>query len=562
MCYKTLKKPYMKQIVVLALLIPLFLYSCKQDNNDKNSSQPPMAFRSVSFQITPDSNMIARAAQLGFNNMCIHTEGSTLAGLKRIRDIEEEKGYFEYAKSLGMTVAVWMREISDYKGDPADITIKNESFWNDIKKKYKFYFTEMVPEVDYIFFTVVESQINLADSDILVKMVKTVNDLCKEHGKKLILRTFIHDVSELQPIKESMEKMPDDIIIMTKNVEQDWRMRGPGHQLLGETGNKEQYVEICATNEYFRWTYVANCYTDNYFERYQRWIDKGISGIDIRVSRHPREGAWWDPMKFRHVVYAEPNEVLLWTLGYVASGKSGDIDEPWDDFCNFYFGEETAGTMENILRPQGEMIAEAQNVGVEPFGMRRIHIPGEWTMNGEHCKCGDTIAIAYDDDEDMLYRNPFHQKQNVHRWHPEYKKQYHKIRKGHPSVIKTKSAACEKQIAISDSLLNIYYTLEGNMDDKTYEYYRFKLEENNWYLKVMTHWILAWLKALYFEDADKDKLHDEIAAHFNALMELNKETDESLKMNWYGKNIDINRGEYLDIPGYIKMFSKYWQLNN
>jgi len=555
------------------LIINILLFTgCNSHQHNSDDKNNPMDFRSIAFQIEGDSNTIKRAAKLGFNNVTLQNEGSTRKGLHRISEMEEKKGYLSYARSLGMSTAVWMREISDFDGDPSELTLDNEKYWQSIRDKYEHYFTDLVPEVDYIFFTVVESQVSLADSDLLVKMVKTVNDKCRQHNKKLILRTFVHEVEEMDVLSQKINQIPDDVMLMIKNVEQDWRMRGPNHQLIGKIGDKKQIIEVDASNEYHRLTYLPNCYTDNYHKRFQYWKENGATGIEVRVSRSPREGAWWEPLEFRHLVYAEPNEVVLWTLGYLASAKSDDTNKPWADFCEHYFGPEIAREMEEILRPQGEIAAEALNVLEEPYGMARIHIPDEWNMNGEHCECGDTIAVKYPDETDMVYRNPFHMKHSVHRWHPDFKEQYHKMRRGHPDIVKAKYNAANQAIALSDSLLERFYKLENRMDEKTYEYYKFKLEENNWFLKVKTHWMLAWLMAsqkLYLKDFQmnistekrREELTREIFEHLDQLKVLNQETTQSLEMNWYGKNIKIQRGEYLNIPGFIKLFSKYWQLN-
>jgi hypothetical protein len=563
----------MRLLISLLFIIKiLFLAGCHFQQQNPDAKNSPMDFRSIAFHVEGDSGMIKRAAELGFNNVTLHNEGSTLRGLHRIREMEEKKGYLSWARSLGMTTAVWMREISDFDGDPSELTLDNEDYWQSIRDKYDHYFKDLVPEVDYIFFTVVESQLSLADSDLLVKMVETVNEKCREHGKTLILRTFVHEREEMDILSQKVQQLPDDVMLMIKNVEQDWRMRGPDHQLIGKIGDKKQIIEVDASNEYHRVTYLPNCYTDNYHKRFRYWQENGITGIEVRVSRSPRDGAWWEPLAFRHLIYGEPNEVVLWALGYLASGKSDSIDRPWKDFCQHYFGSGIAHEMEQILRPQGEISAEAFNVMEEPYGMARIHIPDEWTMNGEHCKCGDTIAVKYPDEDDMLYRNPFHMKHSVHRWHPLFKEQYHKIRRGHPDIVKAKSDSANYFIALSDSLLERFYKLENQMDVKTYNYYKFKLEENNWLLKVKTHWMLAWLKAsqiLYLEDFQintspeehKEELTREIFEHLDQLKALEQETNQSLEMNWYGKNIKVQRGEYLDIHGFIDMFSRYWQLN-
>ncbi|MFW5758418.1 MAG: hypothetical protein ACOCYO_07040 [Bacteroidota bacterium] len=530
--------------------------------NPQQIVDPPMEFRSVSFQIEPDSSMMKRAADLGFNTMIVQTEGSTRKGLEQLRQLEDQKGYFQYAAQLGMKSGVWMREISDYDGDPDDLTIDNEEYWKSIEEKYTFYLTELLPEIDYLVFTLVESEKSIADSPILFRMVETVNNVCKKHGKTMILHSFVHDVNELETVKEKLDQMPDDIMVMTKYVEHDWRMRGPNHQLIGKTGNKKQIIELDAVGENFRLTYLANCYTDDYFERYMYWLENEADGINIRVSRHPQEGAWWEPLKFRHLVYAQPNEVIIWTLGYLAAGYSTDIDKPWKDFCEYYFNEQVATEMEKILRVQGEMVAEALNVLKEPFGNGRLQIPGEWTMNGEHCKCRETQAVVYEDEDDMLYRNPFHHKNSVHRWHPSFKFDYHQIRKGHPRIIKRASEQLMSQITISNYSLKQFYSLKEQIDPKVYEFYKFKLEENNWFLRVMNHVTLSWLKAaqiIYFPERDHNQLKEDINMHLENLKTLHLETDQKLLMNWYGKNINIARGEYIDIPEYIEMFTHYWQ---
>jgi hypothetical protein len=148
-----------------------------------------------------------------------------------------------------------------------------------------------------------------------------------------------------------------------------------------------------------------------------------------------------------------------------------------------------------------------------------------------------------------------------HVWHAELAPRYHMIRRGNEDVIKEKDKATRNIIKLSDSLLNEYKKLEDKIDPKTYKYYLFKLEENNWHLRVMREWHLVWLKAanmLYYPN-QSNYTPEDIENHFQRLLELNREKERKLTMQWHGKDIDIQRGEYLDIEGYIEMFEVYCQ---
>lgn len=299
-------------------------------------------------------------------------------------------------------------------------------------------------------------------------------------------------------------------------------------------------------------------------EEIREVAEKGMGGLDIWDSPPVTDfnnvvptGPGYPSDEFMEGVKYANDEALKYgiNLGFIWN-QSVSYRDPENEVKVL----ETTEKLIEILKPQGEILAEALNVEFAPFDCLRLKIPSEWTMNGQHCKCGETIATAYPDEEDMLYRNPFYHKLSPQVWHKDLLPRYHEIRKGSESVIKTKEESMQKMIALSDSLLSKYKKLENKLDDKTYAYYLFKLEENNWHLKVMNEWMLAWLKAsniLYFDNNDK-QMKEEVANHLESLKELNLQTKKELNINWYGKQINIKRGEYLDIPGYIEMFQKYW----
>ncbi len=555
----------MNKYTFILLIITILISACNQETGKKQpASNPEMPYRSVSFHIEPDSNTILRAAELGFNDICIQTEGDTEERLKQLRKAEENYGYMQLAKSKGMTVSVWIREISNYDKSWGEVSVENEVLWQKMKEKYDYFMTELIPEADNFVLTVVESQVNIADNTpVFQKVLEVILDRCKEHDKNLILRTFVHYPHEYDTLIANLSKIPDEVSIQTKYVPSDWNMRGPDNFLIGKVGNKNQYIEMDICGEYWRNTYLPNCWTENLHNRYQHWIENSCDGISVRVDRSPRKGAWWEPLHYYHKIYAHPQEVNLWLLGQLSTGKTNDPDDAWQDWANEYFNEDIADEIIEIFKPQGKIVAEAIHVETEPFGATRNKIPAEWTMNGQHCKCGDTLAVKYSNEEDMLYRNPFYHKYSPNVWNAELKPRYHMIRRGHEDVIAKKQSAYNEMVKTSINTINRFRQLKDKMNEKKYRFYLFKLEENLFHLQVMCEAEIAWLKAsnnLYFRERNNEILQMEVESHLEHLESLHHKTNEELVIDWQGRHYEIKRGEYLDIPGFIELFNKYWQI--
>lgn len=80
---------------------------------------------------------------------------------------------------------------------------------------------------------------------------------------------------------------------------------------------------------------VANCFTDILKKQYEYWCYCGCDGISVRVSRRWGEGPYKG--EYSSILY-NAQEVNLWHLGFVSSGKSFDEDAIWREYTRYTFG--------------------------------------------------------------------------------------------------------------------------------------------------------------------------------------------------------------------------------
>lgn len=526
-----------------------------------------MNYRSMSFHEShPNLELVKLGAKLGFNDVCFQTEGGTLLPLKELRKSADEKGYFKLAKELGMTISIWVHELEDYDKNWGQVTLENDLVWSKIAERYNYILTSLMPEIDYLVLTVVEAEIKLTDAVLLQKLVTTILLECRKNNKKLIFRSFVWNPSELLNVKKVIDNISEDVIIMTKNVPQDWHLRSIDDPLIGNVRNKTQYVELDIAGEYFRMDNVANCFTDILYRQYNSWIKKGCDGISVRVDRG------WHPEVYQNIVLNEAQEANLWFLGYISTDC--DPNKAWRDYAVSTFGEKCADVMIEALKQTGEVIAEGLCVERETFGDTRDKVPAINVMQAyegntnpryayDDVKKGGT-ARAYEDDEDKIWSNPFHYNWSLFRWDESFLQPYKKIRCGAPEVIKRKEQAYKAALLKADRSIELIASVKGDLPNGAYDFFNFKLEENKYHLIAMCEIELAWLKCerrLYTDSyEERQKLLSEIKMHIDNLKKLNDRKSEKLHCIWKDKEYYLNRGEYLDIPEFIKMFLNYWEL--
>jgi hypothetical protein len=548
-----------------------------------------MDFRSLALlRSWAPRDLVELGAELGFNTIELINGG--VSSHLDFRGMADEEGIFELADEFDMDTALWIREFDDYNESWwGEMELDNDYLWTGLRRRYET-LCELYPEVDYLVIKTVESHEWITSVDMLERLLTVINDVCREYNTAVVYRGVIWHPEQLADDRELIGRLPNDADVMTKCVGNDWNYRASHHPLIGEVGDHEQYVEIDIETEYHRTDAVANAFTEEIKERFDYWEEQDVNGVHVRPSwSRPRE--WEDSAEKRDgkppwavpTVVGEAQEANLRALGRLTAGEFEGMTEVWEEFAVERFGADAAETMIAALRPTGEVVEEALCVDRETFGDPRRPIPAQMTMFGNTVE-KRTDAEAEDipelfkaylrGDETptetthsfQLSTNPFARNWSTWRWDDDYVPTYHKLRKGHPDIISGKERAQEDALASARRSLELVDEVENNLPEDAYDFFRFKLAENEFMLEAMYEVEMAWLKAsnrLYYDEGDVERVAslDDVETHLDTLSELTDRTDESVVCTWLGETHTLERGTYIDIPGYVEEFRRYWQLD-
>ena len=83
----------------------------------------------------------------------------------------------------------------------------------------------------------------------MAKVINTIADSLRARGKQLIVRDFLRSPKEMAAFVEAMKRVPDEVIVYTKCVPNDWQYRYPPHPLLGKVAPHPQIMELDLYNE-------------------------------------------------------------------------------------------------------------------------------------------------------------------------------------------------------------------------------------------------------------------------------------------------------------------------
>lgn len=172
-------------------------------------SSRPLHYRAASYHAADEEGTLSDVAALGFNVIELQVEGDTMRGLEDLRRRENKLGFIKEAKALGLEIAIWTHEFSGL--DPnviGPISVSNSRVWEFLRNRYRVVCRDLLPEADYWVLTVVETEQNATEPDLLRKLVETINDEVSAAGKTLMFRSFVWHPAEMKNVVKAMQTMP------------------------------------------------------------------------------------------------------------------------------------------------------------------------------------------------------------------------------------------------------------------------------------------------------------------------------------------------------------------
>ncbi len=508
----------------------------------QEESAPPLFYRSIAFQgMYSDQHLhycrpqvLREIARVGFNDICFHTEwGEEEEKLRRIHDYLEREGMLELADELDLTISAWVHEFMDLDpawGEPA---LDNAGLWKGLERRYDHYFTRVFPELDYLILTTTETDVSAADDvEVYGRLVQFMARKCREHGVRLIVRNFAHGPAGFRNWERRLATIPEDVIIQTKHVGGDFNLRAHPHPLLGTHDPHREVVEYDVGGEYFRGDHLINCYVDYLKESLDHALEKGVDGISVRINR------------FGSHAFGHPNASNYYYLGLRMSGRTHSIEVALRRFATDYYNAEVADTVAAVIRPTGEVTAEALSLGHQTFGVTRDTEVHGWTTG---------LARPMD----RLPYQPWVWSGHI----PGVEgtpmlDEYKALMRGGPEMIRMEREAYEEQLASINRCIDVAETLEGRMDQTAYDYLHYLLESTRYHLIIMQEAQLAWLKAMRHNHVDdpeaKKGLARELRQHckrIRQVFEANKDPEtRTIRVEWHDWSNTAIRTKYPEVP--------------
>lgn len=576
------RRNFIENIAITSCGIP-FISNCNWFNEEE-SIKSAMEYRSLSFHGFTrgellDKELVKVGAKVGFNDVTIQDDfgiyqyddpvsrsnyrRDAVNYLTKLKQIFQENGYLEFLKEQGLTLSSWLHELDNYDESWGPITLNNDILWGKLTERYQRALGDIFPELDNVILTVTESQRWIVQPKLLEKLTNIVYTECKKNNMQLILRTFTHSEMQRDGIMDAIDYLPDDIIIMTKNVPQDWHMRGINNPVIGKINRKKQYIEACTWGEYAAGQHVANCRIYNEFKpQFDFWSKNNIKGFNVRVTRGNSS------------VLNNAQEANIWFLGYATSGKSSDPEKALHDFSENKFGSQNAKAMAMVIKDTGYVVAEAMCVKLWSFGKPSFRNPIQRTTRDVWVRLamegwevvlppGPKTAAPYSDNEDLIHANPFNHQFDPHHWDKSLYPEYLKVRKGDLQVIKEEEKAYHKALSMALNQLQMLEKIKNNLQKDGYEFFKFKLEENKYTLIFMEEMQLAWLKAERCQYTDNKKeipiLKLEIVNHLKKVENMYEEKiSEKLEVVWQGQEYQLIRFGAYDLPDTLSEFKRFW----
>lgn len=256
----------------------------------------------------------------------------------------------DLATAKGIPYYLWVHEFDDVpkrfiKNKRVDMD--NPELFKYLDERYE-RLLKAVPGAAGFVLTLHESDFKLfRDSDVsslddvptrICRVALLLHDILKRHNKQLILRNFFYEPQEMEYFKEAVARLPDDIIIMSKDTTHEFQPFYPWDPLHGAVGKKKQIIEIDLGTEKAWDNRGAYAQTDYIRRVVLRAREKRITGLVGRARL-----SWDHPFEDVH-------EANLYTFSRFLQDPGLSVDSVLTSWSNRRYPAEAAPYIVSALK--------------------------------------------------------------------------------------------------------------------------------------------------------------------------------------------------------------------
>ncbi|MDP8223975.1 MAG: hypothetical protein P9L99_11495 [Candidatus Lernaella stagnicola] len=363
------------------------------DDNDDTSPPPPLPPPSYGW-ILMDTNrdhistVLDRAGDFDIDN--VHLSHGLIMDIDEI-NLDEVKAQMlqevaQEAHAVGLEVWVWAHEF--YGSMITACFDPEDPMWENRRDAYRDAL-DRIPEIDgvvlmfgsadtepwYVLCTCDWCEENEPTGNPLLawmyprqpERARMVYDavgqvVLDEFGKKLRMRTFLHQPLEIGWLRKSLTEGDVDsrLMVMSKDVPQDWQPYYPHNPLIGDVGYRHQIIEMDLGNEYWGKGEILNSQVDYIFYRYSHDRLVGARGGAARIERGSEHAL------------GTANEINVYAFTRLLQDEAATPDQVYREWFQqrYGIGPETpaADALKDIFRNSF-------------YAMRKMYYTlGQWTM--------------------------------------------------------------------------------------------------------------------------------------------------------------------------------------
>lgn len=115
-------------------------------------------------------------------------------------------------------------------------------------------------------------------------MVRGMYEPFRRANKKLVIRDFIYQKEEQEQFAKALSVIPGEVVLSLKNTPHDFYPTFPDNPLIGEVGDREQWIEYDVYGQYFGWGLAPCVMIDDLIHRLGYGLDNKVSGFIMRTD--------------------------------------------------------------------------------------------------------------------------------------------------------------------------------------------------------------------------------------------------------------------------------------